>query len=240
MPSSPLHVPLTVRHSMSPLLGGKSERAVDDHATQLAHFAVGEIATKANVDGLSLVRVTKLSTQVVAGMKYYFDLETKDKGGATRHYEAQVWEKPVSAPAPPAGAGVATARRGSRRPRAASLHPFKPARTSLLPRPQGGYDNSAPELTGYKETSQVGLKHSRAHRHWHAWCVSQHQSVAARGRLRHSQPPACPLVATPPPPRATVGPIRRRCQGRKQRVDGRGSRVGRGTDQHALQQPHPL
>lgn len=29
-------------------------------------------------------------------MKYYFDLETKDAGGATRHFEAQVWEKPVS------------------------------------------------------------------------------------------------------------------------------------------------
>lgn len=94
---------------MSPLLGGKSERAVDDHATQLAHFAVGEIAAKANAPQLALVRVAKLSTQVVAGIKYYFDLEARDAAGKTRHFEAQVWEKP------------------------------------------GGYDNSAPELTGYKE-----------------------------------------------------------------------------------------
>lgn len=79
---------------MSPLLGGKSERAVDDHATQLAHFAVTEIGQKTNAD-LSLVRVSKLSTQVVAGIKYYFDLETKDKAGHTKHFEAQVWEKPV-------------------------------------------------------------------------------------------------------------------------------------------------
>ena len=79
---------------MSPLLGGKSERAVDDHATQLAHFAVAEIAAKANTPGLSLTRVTKLSTQVVAGMKYYFELEAKDGKGAARHFEAQVWEKP--------------------------------------------------------------------------------------------------------------------------------------------------
>lgn len=49
---------------MSPLLGGKSERAVDDHASQLAQFAVGEIAAKANAPNLALVRVTKLSTQV--------------------------------------------------------------------------------------------------------------------------------------------------------------------------------
>lgn len=95
---------------MSPnLLGAKSERAVDDHATQLAQFAVGEIAAKANAPGLSLARVTKLSTQVVAGIKYHFELEAKDKAGATRRFEAAVWEKP------------------------------------------GGYDNSAPELTSYKE-----------------------------------------------------------------------------------------
>lgn len=82
-------------HSMSPLLGGKSERSsVDDHAKQLASFAVGEIGQRANVADLSLVRVSKLSTQVVAGIKYFFELETKDKSGATRHYEAQVWEKP--------------------------------------------------------------------------------------------------------------------------------------------------
>ena len=81
---------------MSPLLGGKSERAVDDHAQQLASFAVGEIGAKTNAADLALVRVSKLSTQVVAGIKYYFELETKDKAGATRHYEAQVWEKPVS------------------------------------------------------------------------------------------------------------------------------------------------
>lgn len=84
----------TTAHSMSPLLGGKSERQVDDHATQLAHFAVGEIGHKANVADLKLVRVAKLSTQVVAGIKYYMDLETKGKDGKTRHYEAQVWEKP--------------------------------------------------------------------------------------------------------------------------------------------------
>jgi hypothetical protein len=41
------------------------------------------------------VRVTKLSTQVVAGIKYYFTLEAKDKAGGARHFEAQVWEKPV-------------------------------------------------------------------------------------------------------------------------------------------------
>lgn len=80
---------------MSPnLLGGKSARAVDDHAAQLAHFAVGEIASKANAPGLSLARVTGLSTQVVAGVKYYFELEAKDAAGATRRFEAQVWEKP--------------------------------------------------------------------------------------------------------------------------------------------------
>lgn len=98
--------------SMAPLLGGKSERAVGDHATQLAHFAVGEIASKANAPDLALVRVTKLSTQVVAGIKYYFTLEAKDKAGGARHFEAQVWEKP------------------------------------------GGYENSAPELTGWKEISE--------------------------------------------------------------------------------------
>lgn len=80
--------------SMSPLLGGKSERSVDDHAQQLAAYAVTEIGAKANLPDLSLVRVTKLSTQVVAGMKYYFSVETKDKAGKVRHYEAQVWEKP--------------------------------------------------------------------------------------------------------------------------------------------------
>ncbi|KAI8470357.1 MAG: cysteine proteinase inhibitor [Monoraphidium minutum] len=79
---------------MSPLLGGKSDRAVDDHAQQLAAFAVGEIGAKANAPGLALVRVSKLSTQVVAGIKYFFELETKDGAGATRHYEAEVWEKP--------------------------------------------------------------------------------------------------------------------------------------------------
>jgi hypothetical protein len=93
-------------NSMSPLLGGKSERAVDDHAQQLAQYAVGEIGAKTNVADLSLVRVSKLSTQVVAGIKYYFELETKDKAGATRHYEAQVWEKPVSARGPPLTSGV--------------------------------------------------------------------------------------------------------------------------------------
>jgi hypothetical protein len=90
----PAH-PSSLYNSMSPLLGGKSDRAVDDHATQLAQFAVTEIGSKANLAGLSLVRVSKLSTQVVAGMKYYFELETKDGAGATRRYEAQVWEKPV-------------------------------------------------------------------------------------------------------------------------------------------------
>ena len=66
----------------------------DDHAAQLAHFAVGEIASKANAPGLSLARVTGLSTQVVAGVKYYFELEARDAAGATRRFEAQVWEKP--------------------------------------------------------------------------------------------------------------------------------------------------
>jgi hypothetical protein len=104
---------------MSPLLGGKSERSVDDHAQQLAAYAVTEIGAKANLPDLSLVRVTKLSTQVVAGMKYYFSVETKDKAGKVRHYEAQVWEKPVRgargrAPGPGgnrAGRGAGTARR---------------------------------------------------------------------------------------------------------------------------------
>lgn len=81
-------------YSMSPLLGGKSERAVDDHANELAQFAVSEIAGKANLADLSLVRVSKLSTQVVAGIKYYYELETQDKAGKTHHFEAQVWEKP--------------------------------------------------------------------------------------------------------------------------------------------------
>jgi hypothetical protein len=74
---------------------------------------VGELAQKANAPQLSLVRVTKLSTQVVAGIKYYFDLEARDASGKAHHFEAQVWEKP------------------------------------------GGYENSAPELTGYKEVHQV-------------------------------------------------------------------------------------
>lgn len=85
----------TSAYSMSPpLLGGKSDRTVDDHATQLARFAVTEIGAKVNVPDLSLVRVTKLSTQVVAGIKYFFELEAKDGAGKTHHYEAQVWEKP--------------------------------------------------------------------------------------------------------------------------------------------------
>jgi hypothetical protein len=227
---------------MSPLLGGKSERAVDDHATQLAHFAVGEIAAKANAPDLSLVRVTKLSTQVgrpglaglsaaaggcraqpmqapgaaasiahvlasppppnaapassphpasttnhppppyptppppkvVAGIKYYFTLEAKDKGGATRHYEAQVWEKPVRGRSRAgAGRGVEAGSRGrlnggpkpwtSGLPQArrspAALAPGRvaqpPASCPRHPHPQGGYENSAPELTGYKELSEV-------------------------------------------------------------------------------------
>jgi len=92
----PLHLQTTLpQRSMSPLLGGKSERAVDDHANELAQFAVSEIAGKANLADLSLVRVSKLSTQVVAGIKYYYELETQDKAGKTHHFEAQVWEKPV-------------------------------------------------------------------------------------------------------------------------------------------------
>ncbi len=75
------------------LLGGASEAKADEHAHDVARFAVGALTSKANVGELSLERILSYKTQVVAGINHIFHLETKDAAGKAHGFDVTVWEK---------------------------------------------------------------------------------------------------------------------------------------------------
>lgn len=63
----------------------------DPHVTEIANFSVTEYDKQSGAK-LTLERVIKGETQVVAGMNYRLVLAAKDES-ATKNYEAVVWEK---------------------------------------------------------------------------------------------------------------------------------------------------
>ncbi|XP_008811323.2 cysteine proteinase inhibitor 1-like [Phoenix dactylifera] len=63
----------------------------DPHVQEIAEFAVSEHNKLANTN-LTLSKVVKGETQVVAGINYRLVVETKD-GEAMANYVAVVWEK---------------------------------------------------------------------------------------------------------------------------------------------------
>ncbi|KDP21894.1 hypothetical protein JCGZ_03032 [Jatropha curcas] len=62
----------------------------DPHVVEIANYAVGEY-NKRSTANLKLGKVVKGETQVVAGTNYRLVLEVN--GGASKDYEAVVWEK---------------------------------------------------------------------------------------------------------------------------------------------------
>lgn len=66
----------------------------DPHILDVAEFAVAEHNMQARAN-LSLTKMVKGESQVVAGTNYRLLLQTEDSlGGGSAEYEAVVWEKP--------------------------------------------------------------------------------------------------------------------------------------------------
>lgn len=82
------------------MLGGVGSAPVDERATELAGWAVGQLNSKANVPKtgeLALLKVVEAKKQVVAGIKHILKLEAKDATGKVTTFEVSVWEKPAYA-----------------------------------------------------------------------------------------------------------------------------------------------
>jgi hypothetical protein len=78
------------------LAGGLScQSTLDDQARAAANFAIAQLnAQNALPNGpVTLVSVPRFATQVVAGLKYFFDLQVKDATGKVSTVQAEVYWK---------------------------------------------------------------------------------------------------------------------------------------------------
>lgn len=75
-------------------VGGWSpiSNVTDPHVVEIGEFAVSEY-NKRSESGLKFETVVSGETQVVAGTNYRLKVAAND-GGASKNYEAMVWEKP--------------------------------------------------------------------------------------------------------------------------------------------------
>ncbi|KAL1214016.1 Cysteine proteinase inhibitor 5 [Cardamine amara subsp. amara] len=65
----------------------------DPHVVEIGEYAVSQYNYRSKA-GLKFETVVRGETQVVAGTNYRLTVAANDGGGASKNYEAIVWEKP--------------------------------------------------------------------------------------------------------------------------------------------------